>query len=56
MTPAEIEAALELAINLIKVGTDLYAQIKAANATDDPVALQAILEKLEAANDALMGS
>lgn len=54
MDPATISAALELAVNLVKAGVSAYDQVKAAQESNDPVALEATLKGLRAANDALM--
>ena len=54
MDPAAVASAIELALNLIKAGTEAYDQIKAAQASNDPVALEAALKSLRAANDALL--
>lgn len=51
-----IEAGIELALDLVKAGTTAYDNIKAAAASNDPVALKAQLDSLRAANDALMAS
>lgn len=56
MDPATIEAAIELALDLVKAGTTAYDNIKAAQASNDPVALKAQLDALRAANDALMAT
>ena len=56
MDPVTIASAIELALNLVKAGTQAYDQIKAAQASNDPVALEVTLKSLRAANDALIAA
>lgn len=54
MDPTTIESGIELALALVKAGTQAYDAIKAAQSSNDPVALEATMNSLRAANDALM--
>jgi hypothetical protein len=54
MNAATILAALEAITGLMGVVTPLIEEIKAAAATGDQASLDAILAKIQAANDALM--